>query len=98
MLENTWREFGGVGWPGCGVVDIALVRGGRRQLIAKTKFGAPPGRNQLNTWGIHQKSYSLFKKIYTIYTNGVLRAITNKTHTNPQKYTYLITKGRNTVM
>jgi hypothetical protein len=45
MLENTRREFGGVGWPN--VVDIALVRGGRRQLIAKSKFGAPPGRNQL---------------------------------------------------
>jgi len=21
MLENTRREFGGVGWPGCGMVD-----------------------------------------------------------------------------
>jgi hypothetical protein len=47
MLENTRREFGGVGWPGCGVVDIVLARGGRRQLIAKTKSGLPPGRNQL---------------------------------------------------
>ena len=27
MLENTRREFGGVGWPGCGVVDIALEYG-----------------------------------------------------------------------
>ena len=39
ILKNTWREFGGVGWPGCGVVDIVRVRGGRRQLIAKTKSG-----------------------------------------------------------
>jgi hypothetical protein len=39
VLENMRREFGGVGWPGCGVVDIALVWGGRRQLIAKTKSG-----------------------------------------------------------
>ena len=29
-LENTRREFGGVGWPGHGVVDIVvLVVGGR---------------------------------------------------------------------
>jgi hypothetical protein len=31
MLEKTRREIGGVGWPGCGVVDIALVQGGWRQ-------------------------------------------------------------------
>jgi hypothetical protein len=35
MLENMRREFGGAGWPGCGVVDIALVRGGQWQLITK---------------------------------------------------------------
>jgi hypothetical protein len=37
VLENTRREFGGAGWPGHSVVDIALVRGDRRQLIASQK-------------------------------------------------------------
>jgi len=34
-LEKTRREIGGVGWPGCGVVDIALVQGGWRQSLQK---------------------------------------------------------------
>jgi hypothetical protein len=37
VLENTRRKFGGVGWFGCGVVDIVLVGNGRRQLIASGK-------------------------------------------------------------
>jgi hypothetical protein len=37
VLENTRREFGGVGWPGHSVVDIVLVGEGRRQLIASQK-------------------------------------------------------------
>ena len=40
VLENTPREFDGVGWPGCGVVDIVLLWGGQTQLIANIKFGA----------------------------------------------------------
>ena len=42
LLENTRREYGGVGWLGCGVVNIALdgeVGGSHR----KNKIGAPPG-------------------------------------------------------
>ena len=35
VLENTPREFGGVGWPGCGVVNIVLV--GRRSAAAHRK-------------------------------------------------------------
>jgi len=35
VLENTPREFDGVGWPGCGVVDIVLV--GRRSAAAHRK-------------------------------------------------------------
>jgi len=35
VLENTRREFGGVGWPGCGMVDIILV--GRRSAAAHRK-------------------------------------------------------------
>ena len=37
VLENTRREFGGMGWFGCGVVDIVLVGTGRQQLIASRK-------------------------------------------------------------
>ena len=35
VLENTPRKFGGVGWPGCGVVNIVLV--GRRSAAAHRK-------------------------------------------------------------
>jgi hypothetical protein len=35
VLENTPREFDGVGWPGCGVVDIVPV--GRRSAAAHAK-------------------------------------------------------------
>ena len=35
VLENTPREFDGVGWPGCGVVDIVLA--GRRSAAAHRK-------------------------------------------------------------
>jgi hypothetical protein len=35
VLENTRRDFGGVGWFGCGVVDIVLV--GRRSVAAHCK-------------------------------------------------------------
>jgi hypothetical protein len=42
VLESKRREFGGVGWTNYGVVDIVLVRRGRRQPIAKTQSGHPP--------------------------------------------------------
>jgi hypothetical protein len=35
VLENTPREFDGVGWPSCGVVDIVLV--GRRSAAVHRK-------------------------------------------------------------
>jgi hypothetical protein len=49
VLESKQREFGGTGWPGCGMVDIFLVWGGWQQLIAKAKIVGGVDRNQLTT-------------------------------------------------
>jgi hypothetical protein len=45
FLENTRREYGGVDWLGCGVVDIALVWGGGWQPSQKQNRGSAGSPN-----------------------------------------------------
>ena len=70
MLENTPREFGGVGWPGCGVVNIVLVGSRSAAAHRKKKIGRA-GQESVNDKGV-LTGPNLTPEIHNFYASAAV--------------------------